>query len=324
MINPKQDNYNSDFATVSIEEFKLIEKLRKEKERNKNYVLWNFDDNLEKVINTGFNLKDRTGTGCKVLPGILTTVDISERIPVLTRRATSWKSMLKEYLWFLTGSHNINDLNKMGSKVWDFWKDDKFTSENNLPQGSIGYGYGFNLLHFGGDIHNIDKNPGFNQLDYVVNELKNNRSSRRILFIFYRPDKSDSKSVKIPSCHVVYQFIPEEDETGELTKLNCCVFQRSSDAYVGMGSTNLQGASFLTYMLAQQCNMTPNKLFHFSANFHAYNNHIQLIKEYLNREAPNSPILKLNKRNSIYEYTADDFILEDYTPQPKQIVPISV
>jgi len=309
---------------LTCDELEMVFKARREAKRNPNYVLWNFDDNLEKVINTGFNLKDRTGAGCKVLPGILSTIDISNRIPVPTRRATSWKSMLKEYLWMLTGSHNINDLNKMGSKVWDYWKDDKFTTENNLPQGSIGYGYGFNLLHFGGDIYNVEQNPGFNQLDYVVNELKNNKTSRRILFMFYRPDKSDSKSCKLPCCHCAYQFIPEEDKNGNLTLLNCCVYQRSSDAYVGNLSTNLQGAAFITYMLAQQSDMIPNKLFHFSANFHAYNNHIPLIKEYLNREAPNSPILKLNKRNSIYEYTADDFILEDYNPQPKQNVPISV
>lgn len=314
----------TDFGVVSPEEYNIIEKLRKEKQRNPNYVLWNFDDNLEKVINEGFQFSDRTGTGCKVLPGVLSTVDISKRIPVPTRRATVWKSMLKEYLWFLTGSHNINDLNKMGSKVWDFWKDDKWTEQNGFQQGSIGYGYGFNLLHFGGDIHNVEQNPGFNQLDYVVNELKNNRTSRRILFIFYRPDKADSKSVKLPACHVAYQFIPESDETGALTKLNCCVYQRSSDAYVGNLSTNLQGAAFLTYMLAQQCDMIPNKLYHFSANFHAYNNHIDLIKEYLGRDAPNSPILKLNKKPSIYDYTVDDFILEDYNPQPKQVVPISV
>lgn len=306
------------------QEKKLIENFRKEKQRSDKYVLWNFDENLQKVVDQGFDFKDRTGTGCKVLPGVLSTIDISQRVPVPTRRATAYKSMLKEYLWFLTGSHNINDLNKMGSKVWDFWKDDKFTAENGFDQGSIGYGYGFNLIHFGGDIHNLEKNPGFNQLDYVINELKNNRTSRRIMFLFYRPDRSDSKSVKLPACHVAYQFIPEPDETDELNNLNCCVYQRSSDSFVGNLSTNLQGAAFLTYMIAQQVGMKPKNLYHFSAHFHCYNNHIDLIKEYLNREAPNSPILKLNKRNSIYDYVAEDFILEDYNPLPKMNVPISV
>lgn len=309
---------------ITENEYQTILKLRQQSRRNPDYVLWDFDDNLKKVIEHGFDLKDRTGTGCKVLPGILSTIDISKRVPVPTRRSTVWKSMLKEYLWFIKGSHNINDLNAMGSKVWDFWKDDNWTTANHFEQGSIGYGYGFNLLHFGGDIHDIENNPGFNQLDYVVNELKNNPSSRRILFIFYRPDKASSSDCKLPACHVAYQFVPEADENGNLTKLNCCVYQRSSDAYVGNLSTNLQGATFLTYMLAQQCGMTPNKLFHFSANFHVYNDHIDLVKEYLDRDAPNSPILKLNPKQSIYDYTTDDFVLEDYHPMQKQNVPISV
>lgn len=314
-----------DFTVITDDEEKqLIERFRQEKNRNSNYVLWNLDDNMNKVITTGFQMTDRTGTGCKYLPGILSTVDISKRIPVPTRRATAWKSMLKEYLWFLSGSHNINDLNKMGSKVWDFWKDDKFTSENGFEQGSIGYGYGFNLLHYGGDIHNIEANPGFNQIDYVINELKNNRNSRRILFCFYRPDKSSSKDVKLPPCHCVYQFIPEPDSNGNMVNLSCCVYQRSSDSFVGNLSTNLQGASFLTYMIAQQVGMKPSNLYHFSAHFHVYNNHIPLVEEYLKRVPTNSPILKLNKRDSIYDYTVEDFILEDYSPLEKMSVPISV
>ena len=154
---------------ITEHEYNAILEQRKKQRRNPNYILWDFDDNLEKVINHGFDLKDRTGTGCKVLPGILSTIDISKRVPVPTRRATVWKSMLKEYLWFIKGSHNINDLNAMGSKVWDFWKDDNWTTANHFEQGSIGYGYGFNLLHFVCDIHDIENNPVFNQLyDFVI------------------------------------------------------------------------------------------------------------------------------------------------------------
>lgn len=307
---------------ITPEEYDLI--LKHRQVRNPNYVLWNFDDNLARVLKDGHNLNDRTGVGCKFLPGILSTVNISERVPVPTKRQTAWKSMLKEYLWFISGSHNINDLNKMGSKVWDAWRDKEFTDKNGFEDGSIGYGYGFNLIHFGGDIHNISSNPGFNQMDYVINELKYNRTSRRILLIFYRPDKASANDVKLPACHVLYQFIPEPDETGELNNLSCCVYQRSSDMAVGNKSTNLQGAAFITYMLAQQCNMNPKSLYHFSGHGHIYNNHLNLVEEYLNREAPNSPILKLNPKNSIYEYTADDFVLEDYNPLPKMNFPIAV
>jgi len=306
------------------DEYDLILKTRKEKERNPNYVLWNFDDNMEKVLNTGYEMMDRTGTGCKYLPGISTIINISKRIPIPTRRKTSYKSMLNEYLWFLTGSDKIDDLNKMGSKVWDFWRDEKWATENGFAPSSIGYGYGPNLIHNGGDLNDLKNNPGINQIDYVINELKTNPNSRRILFDFWRGDKTKNTQVRLNPCHILYQFIVEPNDVGEMKNLSCSVFARSTDSFVGALSTNLQGATFYTYMLAQQCNMTPSKLIFTSGHFHLYNNHIPLVKEYLNRDAPNSPILKLNKRNSIYEYTADDFVLEDYNPLSSMKVPIAI
>jgi len=288
------------------------------------YILDNFDVNLQKVLDEGYRSNDRTGTGTLYLPGVHTEIDISERVPIPTRRKTSWKSMLKEYLWFLTGSDLISDLREMGSNVWDFWEDDSF-SEPNFKKSSIGYGYGPNLINFNGTIEKvIDPEKGFNQIDYVLDLLKNNRESRRILFSFWRPDVVDSKHCKLPPCHLVYQFVPVPDESGELNKLSCCVFQRSSDMFVGNLSTNLQGAAFYTYMFAQLFDMKPEKLYHTSGNAHIYLNHIDLVKEYLDRDKPNSPILKLNKRESIYDYVADDFTLEDYNPLPRMKVPISV
>lgn len=310
--------------TLTAHEIDLIFKLRREEKRNPNYVLWNFDDNMEKVLNTGYEMMDRTGTGCKYLPGITSVVDISKRIPIPTRRATKWKSMLNEYLWFLTGSDKIDDLNKMGSKVWDFWRDEKWATENGFEPSSIGYGYGPNLIHSGGDLKDLKNNPGVNQIDYVINELKTNPTSRRILFDFWRADKSKNTEVRLNPCHVIYQFIVEPNKNGEMNNLTCVMYQRSCDSLIGGLSTNLAGATFYTYMLAQQVGMVPNKLIHCSGHFHLYNNHIPFLKEYLNREAPNSPILKLNKKNSIYEYTADDFQIEDYNPLQSMKIPIAV
>jgi thymidylate synthase len=128
----------------------------------------------------------------------------------------------------------------------------------------------------------------------------------------------------LPPCHNSYQFIVEPNEEGELKNLSCCVTQRSSDSFIGNLSTNLQGAAFYTYMIAQQVNMVPKSLYHFSAHFHLYVNHEEALKEYLSRDCPNSPILKLNNRDSIYEYTADDFTLEDYNPLPSIKLEVAV
>lgn len=293
-------------------------------EKNPNYILHEFDENMKNVLENGFEILDRTNVGCKYLPGILTKVDVSERVPVPTRRETNWKSMLKEYLWFLTGSNNIKDLNKMGSKVWDFWRDDEWAVRNGFEEGSIGYGYGTNLIHYGCDLNDMKNNPGFNQMDHVINELKNNRNSRRILFNFYRPDKSGKNDTVLPACHNSYQFIPTPDETGELNHLSVCVTQRSCDSFIGGLSTNLQGATFYLYMICQQVGMKPKMVYHFAPHFHLYKNHENSLKEYLSRSCPNSPILKLNKKDSIYDYTVDDFVLEDYNPLPKMKVGVAV
>lgn len=281
------------------------------------YVLEEFDKNLELVLNDGYDIIDRTGIGCRFLPGIKTTIDISDRVPVPTRRKTSWKSMLNEYLWFLTGSDNIKDLQKMGSRVWDSWDNEQWCQDNGFFNGSIGYGYGPNLIRYGADIN--DKwDFGFNQIDYVINELKNKPNSRRILFSFWRPDKVGESNVRLEPCHLIYQFIVNKD------KLTCVVYQRSSDMFVGNLSTNLQGATFYTYMIAQQVGLIPDKLIHISGHAHIYHNHFDSVKEYLSREKPNSPILLLNKKSSIYDYTSDDFTLFDYSPLKSIKVDVAV
>jgi thymidylate synthase len=292
------------------------------KPHNPNYILREFDENLAKIMDNGYDMDDRTGTGCRYLPGITTTIDISQRVPVPTLRATRWKSMLAEYLWFLTGSDLISELrNQFGSKVWDSWQKPEWADSKGLSKDSIGYGYGPNLVRYGQDISDdggFEPN-GFNQVNHVVNLLKTNPNSRRILWSFFRPDKQGADNVVLDPCHLIYQWIPEPNR-----KLSCCVYIRSNDMFIGALSTNLQGAAFYTYMLGQICGFTPSKLIVMSAHAHIYNDHFPFVEEYLKREEVNSPILKLNKRDSMYSYTLDDFELEDYNPLPKMKIPISV
>lgn len=317
-------------------------------EPNPNYILREFDENLARIIDNGFDMEDRTGVGCRYIPGVVTHVDISERVPVLTKRKTAWKSMLKEYLWFLTGSDRISNLQKMGSKVWDAWQKPEWAKSKGLHEDSIGYGYGPNLINYGDEIfgptiHRLAPNAkpyrGFNQVDHVLNLLKTNPNSRRILFSFFRPDKQGPENTVLDPCHLVYQFIPEPPmieqnggvyvihksyEWNHTPRLSCCVYIRSNDFFVGAGSTNIQGAAFYTHMFAQQAGFIPNKLIIMSAHAHVYHNHFDGAKEYLSREEVNSPILNLNKRDGIYDYTADDFELEDYNPLPKIKVDVAV
>lgn len=299
---------------------------------NPNYIMCEYDQALNKIITDGFDIEgDRTGVGTKCLFGLSTSYDISERVPVLTKRKVAWKSIVKEVLWYISGSHDINDLEAMGAKIWTPWKNKEFTDKHNLPEGSAGYVYGFNLIHFGADIHDYEfmrSNPigyakdwrnrnaeGFNQLDYVINTLRDNPKSRQACFTFWRPDTNHQAI--LPACHAFYSFIVSPDENGEMKVLNLHVFQRSNDYPIGVGMGNLWTGTLFVYMIAQQLGMKPGKLFHTGSHCHVYHNALDSAREYCSREEePDSPKLILNKRDSIYDYVPEDFELVEYDPLP--------
>jgi len=291
---------------------------------NPNYILTPYDVALKNILENGFDIEgDRTGVGTRCLFGVNTEYDISQRVPVLTKRKVAWKSIVKEVLWYISGSHNINDLEAAGAKIWTPWKSKEFTDKHGFPEGSGGYIYGFNLIHFGADINTMSTDKGFNQLDYVINTLKNNPKSRQACFTFWRPDTNHQ--AVLPACHAFYSFIVSPDKNGEMKVLNCHLFQRSNDYPIGTGMANLWTGTLFTYMIAQQLGMVPGKLYHSGSHCHIYHNALEASTEYCSRiEEPNSPILHLNKKDSIYDYVVDDFELEDYTPLPTIKFPIAV
>lgn len=291
--------------------------------KNPNYIMREYDNALRSIREDGFVIEgDRTGVGTLCKFGLHTEYDISSRVPVLTKRKVAWKSIVKEVLWYISGSSNINDLEAMGSNIWSPWKSEEFEKTHGLKPGSAGYVYGFNLIHFGEDVKST--NPkGFNQLDYVINTLRANPKSRQACFTFWRPDTNNMAI--LPACHAFYSFIVSPDKTGNLSVLNCHLFQRSADYPIGVGMGNIFTATLFTYMIAQQLGMTPGKVYHSAAHCHIYNNALEATDEYLERsEEPDSPILLLNKRESIYDYVPDDFELVDYNPLPSIKFPIAV
>jgi thymidylate synthase len=291
-------------------------------EKNK-YILSEYDLSLKNIIETGFDInQDRTGVGTRCLFGLSSTYDVSERVPILTKRKVAWKSVVKEVLWYISGSININDLEKMGCNIWTPWKSKEFTDKHQLPEGSGGYLYGYNLIHFGGNIHN-QNDKGFNQLDYVINTLKQNAKSRQACFTFWRPDTNNQAI--LPACHAFYSFIVSPDEAGNMKILNCHLFQRSCDYPIGVGMANLFTATLFMRLIAYELNMKVGMLYHSGAHCHVYHNAMEAAREYISRdEQPNSPILNINYKSSIYDYTPEDFELEDYNPLPAIKFPIAV
>lgn len=291
------------------------------------YILKEYDDALLKIVNEGWEQGERTGHGCKTYFGLTTRYDISERVPLLTFRKIAWKSFVKEALWYISGSDKISDLQAQGCNIWTPWIDDNFTDRHQFEPTSIGYGYGMNLIHFGGNLSKIHPlKGGFNQLDYVIDTLRQNSASRQAMFVLWRPDKI--AQARLPACHFAYHFMVSPDENGQMNQLSCEVFQRSCDYPIGVGAGNLFIGAIFTYLIAQQLNMKPKWLIHAGSHCHVYNNAMEATREYLKRveeyPARPSPILTINKKPSIYDYTIEDFKLTEYDPLPKINFPIAV
>lgn len=270
---------------------------------------------LQDIMDSGTVKGDRTGTGVKSVFGRQIRHNLADGFPLLTTKKLHFKSIANELIWFLSGDTNTRWLNENGVKIWDEWA---------TETGDLGPIYGNQWTAWptkdGGSI---------NQIDYVVNALKNNPNSRRILFhgwnVEYLPDESVSPQdnvrngkMALPPCHLLYQFYVADG------KLSAQLFLRSSDIFLGY-AYNQSSLALLTHMLAQQCDLTPHEIIISFGDVHAYSNHFEQIKEQLSREPRKLPELKiLRKPDSIYDYKFEDFEIVGYDPHPHIKAPVAI
>jgi thymidylate synthase len=229
--------------------------------------------------------------------------------------------VFSELLWFISGSTSNEDLVKLGCKFWNPWVDENFTKKNGFEEGVFGPVYGFQLRHFGGSynkgIHNSAYGRGgFDQLDWVINRIKEDPSCRRTLWSLWNPQ--DVSKMKLPPCHMGFQVLIDDDRnlTGIMT-------QRSCDFPIGVPA-NIQFYSALTVMIAQQTGCTPHEFVHETHDSHIYEDQLDAVKEYLALPEIDSPKLKINKAEDIYSYQPSDFKLTDFNSGPKLEIPVAV
>lgn len=286
-----------------------------------------YDDALQFIMKNGIKKSNRTSVEAISVFGLQTRYDISKNFPILTKRKMFYNSIFKELLWIVSGSTNINDLEAMGSKIWTPWRDKNFEQRNEYGDGELGPIYGWQLRHFNAPYENrlfmmeedwIGLDLGFDQLAYIVNELKTNPNSRRILFTYWNPKQVTSDIVKLPPCHHTFQLSCND---GILSGM---LFQRSADYVLGVPA-NVQFYSALIYMLCQQCgDLTPGELIHSTADSHIYVNQVSMVEEYLARSEVESPSLKLTKACDIFHYKPEDFVVENYNPLDRIEIPIAL
>lgn len=278
------------------------------------YIMEPYDEALRYILKNGVKRPDRTGTGTLSVFGQQTRFRIDEQFPILTKRKIWPTSIFCELIWLLSGSSNNNDLVDLGAKFWTPWVSEEFEQKHGFAPGDLGPVYGFQMRHFNGDYKT--KSGGFDQLKYLIEELKSNPFSRRLLVSYWNPSQLDQ--MRLPPCHYTFQVYVDDDG-----RLSGMLTQRSADYPVGVPA-NIQFYSAFVYMLAQQAGYTPWEFIHNTGDTHIYLDQVDAVEEYLARPKTDSPTLCLRKASDIYSYQPADFELVNYTPQPPIKIPVSV
>lgn len=279
------------------------------------YLLNDYDAALKNIFENGEIIPSRTGIDNKVIFGIQCRYDISGYFPIPTKRKYYYKSIMAELLWMLSGSTNVNDLEKMNSKIWTPWRDEEFEKINNYEDGEFGPIYGYQFRSFGG---NYPKKDGFDQVQYVIDELKRYKYSKRALINLWDSSVMSSTRIRLPCCHFAHSFmINSKDE------LICSLHQRSGDWLPGVPA-NIMFYSALTYMIANELDIKPGQLIHSVDNAHIYVDQLDAVEEYLSRDIKYTcPKLEINKKN-IFDYELNDFKIDNYQHDSFIKVPVAV
>ncbi|XP_069777822.1 thymidylate synthase [Narcine bancroftii] len=264
------------------------------------------------ILEKGVQKGDRTGTGTMSVFGLQARYNLRDSFPLLTTKRIFWKGILQELLWFIKGSTNSKELSAKGVKIWDangsreFLDKQGFTSREECDLGPI---YGFQWRHYGAeykDMYTDYTGQGVDQLQNVIDKIKNNPEDRRIIMCAWNP--KDLPQMALPPCHVLCQFYVANGE------LSCQLYQRSGDMGLGV-PFNIASYALLTYMIAHITGLKPGDFIHTLGDAHVYKNHIEALKIQLLREPRPFPKLKiLHKVENIDDFCAEDFKLEDYNP----------
>ncbi len=261
-------------------------------------------DLIRHVVDNGVTKEDRTGTGTRSVFGYQMRFDLNEGFPMVTTKKLHLKSIIYELLWFLKGDTNINYLNEHGVKIWDAWADEN---------GDLGPVYGYQWRNWNGD--------GIDQIAEVVDTIKNNPDSRRMIVSAWNPSvlpdttRSFAENVAnhkaaLPPCHAFFQFYVQNG------KLSCQLYQRSADIFLGV-PFNIASYALLTMMIAQVTDLGYGEFVHTFGDAHIYSNHMEQIQLQLSREPRALPKMQLNPEvKNIFDFKYKDFTLVDYDPHP--------
>ena len=264
---------------------------------------------VQQILEHGEEKTDRTGTGTKSIFGAQLRFDLREGFPLLTTKKVLFDAVVRELLWFLKGSTNINDGLAEFTPIWNAWADE---------QGNLGPVYGYQWrkweqFSWNETTQQYQKNH-VDQIQNVIDNIKNNPDSRRLIVNAW--NVADIDRMALPPCHMFFQFNVANGF------LDCQLYQRSADVALGV-PFNIASYALLLMMVAKECNLAPRHFVHSFGDAHIYLNHIEGLQEQLTR--PTLPLAKVTiAEKPFFDIQFEDFKLENYEHHAFIKFPIAV
>lgn len=261
-----------------------------------------YHDLLRDILKNGVRRGDRTGTGTIGVFGRQMRFDLADSFPMLTTKKLHLRSIIIELLWFLRGDTNIAYLKENKVSIWDEWAD---------ANGDLGPVYGKQWRSWAAPDGRV-----IDQIAWVLNEIKTNPNSRRLVVSAWNP--ADVPEMALPPCHCLFQFNVMDG------KLNCQLYQRSADVFLGV-PFNIASYALLTMMMARATGLEAGEFVHTFGDAHLYLNHLEQTELQLSREPMAPPRMVLNPdKTDLFDWEYSDFTLEGYQSHPTIKAPIAV
>ena len=303
---------------------------------------------LQKILDYGEVREDRTGTGTLGLFGEQIKVDLADGFPLLTTKKMPFKSVVAELLWFLRGETTVESLRADGCTIWDEWATKEQCARFGREEGDLGPIYGWQFRRFGAPYPQQIEQPtpnlregldrtylgvgngagkvGFDQIRWLVDEIKKNPFSRRLVVSAWNP--ADAAVVALPPCHTLFQCCvqgPSPTFFPSMRRLSLHLYMRSADYFLGV-PFNVASYALLTHMLARECTLAPGVLTVSFGDVHLYRNHVEQAREQLSRDPKRCPSLALSMEYgaSLFNVRREDVGLVDYHPHPAIKAEVSV
>jgi thymidylate synthase len=273
---------------------------------------------LDRILSEGAVREDRTGTGTVGIFGHQMRFDLAEGFPLLTTKKLHLRSIIHELLWFLSGDTHVGVLQEKKVRIWNDWATAEQTARFGRQEGDLGPVYGHQWRNFGATLKpdGTYEKDGVDQIQRVLDTIRDNPNSRRIIVTGWNPKESDQ--VALPPCHTIFQFYVQDG------KLSCQLYQRSADVFLGV-PFNIASYSLLLLMMAQVTGLKPGEFVHSFGDAHLYRDHLEQARLQLSRQVRVRPSLKLNPEvEDLFAFRFEDFSLEGYEPHPHIKARVSV